>query len=164
MGLNAPKNMRASEFVSFMGKIKKYEEMLHCLREICDKEQTYQVLLVALFKSIGPESHHHHNNHRRFSKCLFIINLSLRSIHRCHYWFSQPRHVRTPLLCAKRWNSAKRSSAETNHKQGYTKRHVTKYTKNDVINIYIYTLTCKYICKDIQTVWPTAMYIYMYEL
>lgn len=28
--------------------------------------------------------------------------------------------------------------------------------------IYIYTLTCKYICKDIQTVWPTAMYIYIY--
>lgn len=185
MGLNAPKNMRASEFVSFMGKnkdiwgnhrkisekhvssvdpdfkssatsikgpetqwftkvfgfvplgewfdvwpitISEHINLLHCLREICDKEQTYQVLLVALFKSIGPESHHHHNNnHRRFRKgflSLVCPSDLFTDVLIGFHWFSRPRHVRTPLLCAKRWNSAKRSWAETKHKQRYTKTHV----------------------------------------
>ena len=139
-----------------------------------ERSKHTKVLLVALFKSIGPESHHHNNNnnnnnHRRFSKCFFIISLSLRSIHRCPYWFSlvftaQARE-NTFTLC-QALKLCKAILGRNKPQARLYKNTCKKYTKHGLIHLYIHghVYICIYLWTAIETVWPTAMCIYMYEL
>ena len=136
-----------------------------------ERSKHTKVLLVALFKSIGPESHHHNNNnnnnHRRFSKCFFIISLSLRSIHRCPYWFSlvftaQARE-NTFTLC-QALKLCKAILGRNKPQARLYKNTCKKYTKHGLIHLYIHghVYIYMYIFMNSYRDSVTHCYVYIY--